>query len=181
MSKNEKLNFSSKLHLACAKEHSNPALNCVYFKDGYAYATNGAVLVKQSLEYHRILSPDSLNGKFLHGESFKAILGYDTATATDMGIEVKDEDGRSAFFDYFQVPDDKIPAYDEMFVRNPTAPIGFIGVNVDYLEIVSAILFKRVGLRLIFGGLDKTIYIDTPDYENQCAIVSPFILEEALF
>ena len=51
MKKKIRHNFNKgiKLHLACANNLIRPVMNCIYFKDGYAIASNGMILIKACL------------------------------------------------------------------------------------------------------------------------------------
>ena len=51
MKKKIRHNFNKgiKLHLACANEPIRPVMSCIYFKDGYAIASNGKILIKACL------------------------------------------------------------------------------------------------------------------------------------
>ena len=76
----EKSNFATPLHLACADDEIRPALECVHFIDGFAYATDGSILVKQSLkEYCNVsvpapsLSPPALPRRASFWRSSRAI------------------------------------------------------------------------------------------------------------
>lgn len=44
----QKNNFDKKvqMHLACSKNELRKEMQCVYFKDGFAYASDGIILVK---------------------------------------------------------------------------------------------------------------------------------------
>ena len=69
----QKNNFDKKvqMHLACSKNELRKEMQCVYFKDGFAYASDGIILVKNriseisGLEKHEV---EALNGKFLHAD-----------------------------------------------------------------------------------------------------------------
>lgn len=46
--KDDKKNFNKKvkMHLACADDELRPALACIYFKNDFAYASDGHILVR---------------------------------------------------------------------------------------------------------------------------------------
>jgi hypothetical protein len=177
----EKLNFKSKLHLACTDDDLRPIFGCVHFKDGFAYVANGYVLVKQSLNYHGIINPELLEGKSIHRDNFKAILTFETATANEDGIECRDADGRVAFFEYFKLPEDKLPDFEKMLSNGSAKAMTFIGMNPEQFNIIGDILFSNGYLRVTFTGIDKAIFIDSPEYDDQIAILMPAIIKNLLF
>ena len=80
---NQRINFNKDvhMHLACAKDDFRPQMQCIYFKDGFAYATDAHVLVKNDLTACSNLDPEQialLDGKLLHADHYKDILKYDT-------------------------------------------------------------------------------------------------------
>ena len=88
----QKNNFDKKvqMHLACSKNELRKEMQCVYFKDGFAYASDGIILVKNriseisGLEKHEV---EALNGKFLHADLYKDMLKYDNIMIAEDGIE----------------------------------------------------------------------------------------------
>ena len=75
----KRVNFdkSLKMHLACG-DHG--FTEYIYFKNGFAYATNEIILVKNDLSICSSIHPDQvrlLNGKLLHKDDYKKILNTD--------------------------------------------------------------------------------------------------------
>lgn len=64
--------FVSDLHKATSKDKLRAALNCVFFKDGYAYASDGHVAIEQSLPSMNFNEEDIelMNGKGLLASSY---------------------------------------------------------------------------------------------------------------
>ena len=74
----QKNNFDKKvqMHLACSKNELRKEMQCVYFKDGFAYASDGIILVKNRISEISGLEEceaEALNGKFLHADLYKDI------------------------------------------------------------------------------------------------------------
>lgn len=99
----QKNNFDKKvqMHLACSKNELRKEMQCVYFKDGFAYASDGIILVKNriseisGLEKHEA---EALNGKFLHADLYKDMLKYDNIMIAEDGIECSKGDDKVFFY-----------------------------------------------------------------------------------
>jgi hypothetical protein len=177
----EKKTFTTKLYEVCSSDELRPVMMCVHFKDGFAYASDGHMVVKQSLEYHTVINPELLNGKSLHKDNFKAIMGFETAECNDDGVTCTDSDGRTAFYDYFKLLLD-VPNFDEVLKPTGQKSIEFVGINPEFLYKISKAMHSPTGtLRLQFQGVDKAILIDTPEIENQWAVLMPVIINDSLF
>lgn len=178
----EKFNFTTKLYEACAKDEIRPIYNCVHFQSGFAYASNGIIIVKQSLALHSILEPKELDGKSLHADSYKNIMQFESATANQDGISCSDKDGRVAFFEYFDRKGENIPDFDTIINKFSAKSVEFIGLTLEQIKMVINSFYIPSGVaRLNFGGIDKGIYIDVPGVEDQMAILMPALIEPTLF
>jgi len=178
----DKKTFTTKLYEVCASDELRPVMMAVHFKDKFAYASDGHMLVKQSLEYHTILGVDFLEGKSLHKDNYKAIMGFEIAECNEDGVACTDTDGRTAFFDYFDLHGTEVPNFESVLKPIGQKSVEFIGINPDYLNKIGKALHVPSGaLRLQFQGVDKAILIDTPEIENQWAILMPAIINDSLF
>jgi len=68
-----RLNFPSALHKATATDSYRPVFNNIIFQNGYAYATDAHILVRQSLWFINIEGYENLNGKRMHAQLFQRI------------------------------------------------------------------------------------------------------------
>lgn len=182
MADEQVFNFLAPLDQACAKDELRPAMECVYFKNGHAYASNGHVLIKQSLtEYCTVVNKELLEDKCLHRDSFKNIRDFDVADAQDDGINCYDHDnGKKAFFPY---SNQISPNFETVINGVQATNIPFIGMNPKNVEIASKCLVKSkdTALRFSFHGLDKPIIVTAEGYESQHAVIMPMILGGNLF
>lgn len=178
----EKYNFTTKLYEVCSKDELSPINNCVHFLNGFALATDGHMAIRQSLEYHSIINPEILDNKSMHRENFKAIMQFDIAECNEDGIQCKDKDGRTAFFEYFDRQGKEIPNFDSVFNNLQATQLSFIGIKPEFLYKMSKALYSPDGIvRIRFNGVDKAILIDAIGVDNQDAIVMPAILNGVLF
>ena len=92
MSKPTRKNFNKQvqMHLACATDPFRPAMRHIWFRGGFAYATDTHILVRNRIEeISNLTGPeiDLLDGKAIHADVYREILKYNTITVTDDGIE----------------------------------------------------------------------------------------------
>jgi hypothetical protein len=176
----KRANFSSPMDLACADDDLRPALNCVHFVNGFAYATNGKILAKQSLEYSNIEQVEKLEGKSIHKDSYKQIMKFQYASADDSMIVCIDENGRKAEFFYAHI--NEIPDFEKQLPDDQTKAVSFIGINPEFITIAGKILHgSKSGVKLDFYGVDKGIVMTTMEYDNQLVYAMPILLEPTLF
>jgi len=177
----DRLNFNTKLYEVCSDDDLRPTLCCIHFHNEYAYATDGCIVIKQSLEYHFVIHPELLNGKRLHRDNYKAIMQFDTAECFDNGIACKSSDGCSAFFDFFN---DESPFlnFESVLSARPDQPVSFIGVNpIKLAKLAKAFHSPSGALRLTFSGKESSILVDVPGIDNQLGAIMPVVLNDTLF
>lgn len=178
----DKQNFTIKIYEACSDDELRPIMNCVHFENGFAYATNGHIAVKQSLEYHTIIDPEILNGKSIHRDNFKNIMQFEIAQCTENGIVCKDSDGRTAVFDYFDTKGENFPNIESVLNFGEQKEIRFLGVAPKYIDKLNKSMHNPNGsFRLRFYGNDKGIKVDVPDIPDQVAVLMPVMIDESLF
>lgn len=180
----DKYTFSTKLYEACATDPLRPIFACIHFMNGYAYASEGHIAIRQSLEYHSIINPELLDGKSLHKDNYKAIMGFEIAEANEDGIQCKDTDGRTAFFEYFKLEEEQ-PNFDSVFNQAQSkgvTSVHFIGFNpILLIKLSKALYAPDNNIRCRFTGIDTHILVDVIGVENQDAIMMPCILQDSLF
>lgn len=84
MADETKNNFNKKvqMHLACSKDGYRPEMQCIFFNNGYAYASDTHILVRNRIAEILGLNEseiEALNGKLLRADFYKDMLRYDTA------------------------------------------------------------------------------------------------------
>ena len=156
----------------------------VYFKNGYAYASDAHVLIKQSLgEYCTVINKEALDGKCLYKDSFKDVRGFDIAEAKEDGIDCSDHDGgRKAFFPYGK-EEVYAPNFETILNQISSASVPFIGLNPKLVEIAGKCLVrdKYSAMRLSFQGGDRPIVATIEGFGDQIAIIMPMLLGGNLF
>jgi hypothetical protein len=178
----DKETFTLKLHECCSDDDLRPIMNCVHFKGGYAYASDAHIVIKQSLEYHTIINPELLDGKSLHKDNFKAVMGFERAECDDAGIACTDHDGRAAFFEYFDRKDQEMPDFDKVLTPKGYKSVEQIGISPEYITMLAKAMHSPNRIfRLRFQGMEGGILIDVPEIPHQWALLSVVILNETLF
>lgn len=180
----QKGTFNTKMYEVCSTDKARPIMNCVFFDNGFAYATNGHAAIKQSLDYQGVLNPENLDGKYLHRENYKAVMGFDYAACGDDGIECKNVSGAIAYFEYY------VPGIEEtrpdieaaINTKHSLKQLSFIGINPDFLiKLTKALHAPGGNIRCQFTGIDTPIKVDVIGVDDQKAILMPYILTDTLF
>lgn len=183
MKKNEKQTFNTKMYEVCGDDELRPVMQCVYFDCGYAYATNGHIVIKQTLAFQSVLLPENLDGKLLHRESWKAAMNFDVVECTSEGIECWSENGQKAFFEFYKIKEnEKLINFESAMKRKGLTTLGFIGINPEMLMRLSKALYDpNKNMRLQFTGIDSAILVDVPGIDDQEAHIMPVIINASLF
>jgi hypothetical protein len=178
----EKKSFTTKLYEVCADDELRPVMMCVHFKGGFAYASDGHIAIKQSLDYHLIHGQECLEDKSIHKDNYKAIMGFEKATCDDSGVSCEDKDGRTAFYEYFDRKGVEIPNFEAVLKPTGQKSVEFIGIKPEFLARLTKALHTPTGsVRLQFQGIDKAILVDVVEIVDQEAIIMPAILNDSLF
>lgn len=181
--KEKKNTFNTRLYEVCGDDSLRPILQCVQFRNNFAYATNGHMSIRQTLDFQSVLNKEELEGKLLHRDSFKACMSFEIAEATPDGVYCKNTNGQSAFFNYFNPEGETIPDIEKaMRNRKGLTSLSFIGINPEmFSKLSKAIYNPNNNLRIQFTGIDSAILIDAVGIEDQEAILMPIALNSSLF
>jgi hypothetical protein len=175
---NNKKGCAMPIYLACAgKDEKYHQYYCyVHFIEGFAWATDGGIMVKQSLKYYDINNTENLDNKMIHKDYFKEICRYKAAEATKEGIKVFDGE-RTAFFPF---------EHEVTFFNFPekTKDFNFDNVETDYVDVIpkyidiaSKILFTNsFDMRLTLEFRGNFLKMKS-DYNDQMAICNLRITE----
>ena len=179
---NDKQTFNTKLFECCSEDVLRPDFQCIYFIDGFAYATNSHVMVKQSIGLQSVINPEVLEGKLLHKDSFKACMGFETVECTPDGMACSNLNGQVAFFEYYNT-DKPTPDFNKMIpTKDKFCEIGAIGLNPDMLvKVTKALYCPNKTFRMRYTGNATAIVIDVIGEDDQIAIIMPIPLMDSLF
>ena len=165
--KEAKNNFDKKvkMHLACSKEDDlRKEMQCVYFKNGFAYASDGIILARNRiseisrLEEHEIAA---LDGKFLHADFYKDMLKYNNIMIAEDGIECcKDNDKVFFYFSQFdRYPDAEKVLQDALNMQ--ATPLPQVKFDIRNIERLNKALFESGKCVATFKGTNKPIVFDS--------------------
>lgn len=160
-------NFNKKvqMHLACSGYSPiRPEMCCIYFRNGFAYASDGHILAKNriseisGLEDHEITA---LDGKFLHADFYKDMLKYDNIMIAEDGIECsKDNDKVFFYFSTF----DKYPDAEKVMqeaLNTQTTPLPQVRFDMKIIQRLNKSLFESDKCVATFKGTNKVIVFDS--------------------
>lgn len=164
--------FISDLHLACGNDKRRPAMQCIHFKDGFAYASDARVLIKQPLYFNPVENKDILDGVAIHAESFKAIRKMKQVTATEEGFECISKDGSKVFFEYSK---EKSPDFEAVLKPKGAQMMGEIGVNPGLIGVLKKAMAGGDRVKMTFQGQRNAILIEplSAEYEGEVALIMP--------
>ncbi len=172
----EKKNFISDLHLACRKDEINPILECIYFLNGYAYATDSYVMIKQSLEYSNLNGElEHLDCKAIHMDSFKEIRKHQFVEVTEDGFDCTAKNGRKAFYPFKTFDSNvEIPDFDAA-IPNGITQVDQLGICPRHIAVLEKGMAGGGFLTMAFSGVGSSIVLHSVDenYQNQLALVMP--------
>jgi hypothetical protein len=163
------------IYLACAGKDEKYRINFYYihFIDGFAWATDGNILVKQSLDYYNIINKDCLNGKIIHKDYFQRLCQCEQTEAIETGIRGLDKEGN--IYRYYPFETNITPS---KFIENTaeftfeTKELDSITIVPKYIDIASKILYKENNesyLTLEFKG--NMIKMTTEKRNDQFALI----------
>lgn len=184
--KMEKSNFMTKLYKCCSKDKEDARQwpKAVHFRNGFAYASEGHVLVKSSLDNHSIISPENLEGKSIHRDNFKEIMKFEFAECVDDGVSCKNTDGQIAFYEYMDLNGEAIPDFDKVIppIGEKLSNINQIGVRPKYVEMLASAMFSDEDVyRYRFTGANTAIVVDAVGFPGQIGIIMPAALSDSIF
>lgn len=170
-----KSNFlDAKLETICSNDDLRPAMQCVYFKDGYVYATDAHVAIKQHLSLHDIDEECAkiLDGKLLHKSHLQIMKKCDWFEILPNGI--KSKKGMMTITHEFY--DDKYPDIEKVIPKKANSSLNVLGLNAVLLKKVQDVMFQTEGqhLKLEFTKPNGAILLTTMIRpEHQVGLIMP--------
>lgn len=180
--KDKKNTFNTHLYECCGDDELRPILQCIQFKHGFAYASNGIISIKQTLDLQSVLNKELLEGQLLHRDNYKSIMAFEIAECNIDGIYCKNLNGQTAFFSYFDRSDNTVPDLEKAMNNRSLTSLSFVGIDPKQLMKLSKALYNPSNnLRFQFTGIDKAIMVDAVGIEEQEGLMMPLILNDTLF
>lgn len=180
MAKKEKFTFRTPLHLACGNDEFRPVFSYVHFINGMAYATDGHILIEQSIEYYcDVINKEKLNGHAIHRDAYKFIQKCQFVEANDAGLTCDTKDGARFFYPFPDMSAFKVPNFAPMFKVNLQSTSS-IGITPSYMQILNKALYKLRGgsVRCELQGDNGAILVTVPEMMDQRAVWMPVMIHE---
>lgn len=180
-----KNNFKKKvqMHLACLKDETRPAMQCVYFNNGFAYASDTHILVRNRISEISGLNEaeiEALNGKFLHADFYKDMLKYDNILIAEEGIECTKGNGK-AFF-YFSTFE-KYPNAEKVLqsaLNKQTVPTPQVSFDMKLMQRLNKALYESDSCTATFKGTGNAIIFDSlKDDVSSVGLIMPLFNPES--
>lgn len=168
------------MHLACRPDPLRPAYGYIQFKDGFAYASDGHIAVKNRIEEISGLNPaeiEALNGKFLQSEFYRDMLKYEEILIAEDGIECKNGDDRVFFyFSTVEKPLDIKKVIDEHLSMEPMA-VEHISLNMKHLMDLSKAMYQCESCTFTFHGEGRGVVLKSNDEDvNSVGLIMPIMI-----
>lgn len=165
------MNFlNSNIHNCCGSDDLRPNMQHVYFKDGYAYATNAHILIKESLATVHGFDEEQIklmNDKYIHKNSFKYLKGAVVYTITENGIDAVYKNGVALTIkfnnlDGFKYPDCSKVLDDAIKSTQDKKKEEFdLKLNPKMLKLFISCL----------NGLEDAVFLRKPRRKNDAVVV----------
>ena len=167
-------NFSKSIRLYDITSQNDllrPAMSCVYFKDGYAYATEAHMLIKAKIEDICNFDPEEiaiLEGKMISGASFKRVCSHQEVQVTNGGFVAEEKETGSKITYTFadsnivgQFPNCEKVLSDAM--NSPLHAKDVIGINYGMLDTLTNAMGCKDNAKLEIRNSGNTIVVTSLD------------------
>lgn len=184
--------FKKDLHKLTDLNGWRESLQYVFFKDGYVYATDACVLIKQSLALHDFTEEEIklLNGYCIHANAFAMLRKFDVLSVTKAGEINASKDGVSIVVKLSEYSTksggDKIimPTFDQVLNKAyeglKKAPASkYMALNPTLLKLLTSCLFDSKDVVLRYSGKNKAIAVEVAsgDDIDQKALIMPVMVD----
>lgn len=181
MANETKNNFNKKvqMHLACSKDGGmRPETECVFFNNGFVYATDTYMLVRNRISEISGLNEseiEALNGKFLHAAFYKDMLKYDSIMIAEDGIEcVKGKDKAFFYFSKFEkYPDAEKVLHDALNMQ--TVPLPQFSFDMKQIQRLNKSIYQSDRCTATFKGVGNPILFDSMDEDVSSVGLLPYL------
>lgn len=183
--KKDRKNFRSRLDSMCASDDLRPALEHIYFEEGFAYATDAHVLIRSALALHDFTEEEvsHMNAKLIHKKAFAEIYKYESVYVGEEGFKCFKE-GVECFV-YFNKFDGKFPnakAVIQGVLNRKPEPVSAMGMSLKIVErLKKGFVFEySQAVAMHFGGENKAIKVlaQGSNGEDQVGIIMPVTLNQ---
>ena len=172
--------FKTQIWHACGNDEIRPILNHAHVMNGFIYATNGHILVKQSLKNVHGLDDEQvahLEGKSFHKDLLQVLDKQNEVTFKADGIHIKGKGIGSAVIEYSDLVG-KFPNCYNVIPRAELAEsVDYIGMSVQKINnLIKAMSFSPNNhFRFTFYGKDRAILVRGEEFDlnDEIGLIMP--------
>lgn len=179
--------FNKRIDLMVCSDKTREKINLIYFKNGFLYASDAHMLIKQSLKLYGLTSAEIsfLNGNYIDLDNFKRIMKFKSFRVIEEGIYSTDKNNPGLYeFKRMQVnKKKKLEFVDdiEKVIQNNKGDsfIPFQNIRFDFRQIekIRKATFNKLGryeIRFCSNKTGVVIYaIDDFTIEEQVVLLMP--------
>lgn len=173
--------FKTQIWKACSNDNLRPVLCHAFVRDGFIYATNSYIAVKQSLEHiHGIQTEERsiIEGKYFSVHLLKQLEKCNIVVFKEDGIHT--ECGSTKAVYQYSECDGFYPNVDAVLPSaDAFTEVSFIGFNPKHFKIMSeAMMTDTDQFRFDFTGTQRAIVVTANGYDrdHQIGILMPLTL-----
>lgn len=181
-----RINFNKevKMNLACSNDELRPVMNQIYFKDGFAYASDGHILVKNKIKECSSINDEQiqiLDNKYLHKDHYRDILKYDIIEISEEGIEAKKVNGgEKAFFYFSNAEEYKYPGAENLLqniINKPNLDTNNVGLDLKLMDRLRKSLFDSDTCKFRFKGdnLNLNVILESLGENMSMGLIMPVV------
>lgn len=184
-------NFIHKINVACdASDDMRPCYGYVFFRDGYAYASNARILVRTPLaELLRLPedggAPELLNGYCVHTRTLNRIMKHDEIKLLPNGVITATDKGTTITYQLTlentgEAP--KGPNFESVLTPpEERTPVKNIGLNARFLATLAEAMGVPDNIKMNFTTANRAIFIEPTDETNHSiGVIMPINLQPSL-
>jgi hypothetical protein len=168
-------NKDAKMHLIAGDNSGfRPNFDYIQFKNGFMYATDAHVLVKNKISECSNFEPEQialLEGKFIHRMDYKELLRANFVTIEADGFLIRNNERRMKI--YFAPDRENYFDCDKLF-KDETKEVSKIGIRADFITRISKALYCDLGYEFKFnGGTNGIVVKNANGSEESRALIMP--------
>lgn len=169
-------NFQSRVDYACGNDDLRPVMSNIYFENGFLYATDAHIAIKQSLRLHQFEDSEIeiLNGKMIHRKQFMEIYKHDLIRVEEDGILCRSNGIKVKYL--WSDSDNKFPSVEKV-LQDSMESTEIVPTNSIFASVSLIAKFKDIfvfdnyghGCELHFKKDKKAILLTPCYYDNRKA------------
>lgn len=165
-----------KMNIICSKDKLHPVYSCIHFISGFAYATDGVMLVKNRISEISTFDDseiEALNGKSIHMDFYRDMLKYDEVLISDEGVECHKGDNKAFFYfsEFDKKPDFEAVINDAM--NKQTTPLPQVSFDMRKIKDLNSALGVGNQCIVTFKGVGNAMIVEGIKGENNLGLLMP--------